>query len=275
MELMINGFGKKDVEFLETEELNDFYFCSFKHKRKKYMGLIDKKGNLLIPFSNIPLQEYFFNFDMSDYCFTRYTEGKTNYESFHISKNKDGSFKVKADIKGNDNVSCRIIESGKNNYWFIETTQNQITTVCLYNIKKAKIITPPFTEISFEKEKSRVLAFVTKDLYGDINGEDVYLTTIATYIDREGRFLAPLFDMKNDMQYPALDFNHDENFRHYHHIINLIIQSLRKKYIEERKHVDAVLADMFTNIYTKEQLQPKKVQCKIIKFPSEVPNDKK
>lgn len=270
MKLMINGFGEMDVEFLESEELNDFYFCSFKYKRKKYTAVIDKKGNLLIPFSNVPIQECLFNFEKSDYCFIRYTNGKTNYQSYHFSKNKDNTFMLKAEITGNEFSACRIIESGKNSYWFIETTTNNITTLCLYDIKKAKIITPAFTQISFEEEKSRVLAYATKELYGEIDGELEYLTTIATFIDKDGNFLAPLYDMKNDMQYPALDFNHDPNFRHYHHIINLIIQSLGRKYIEERDHVDAVLADMYTNIYTKEQLKPKNNKAKIMKFPSEV-----
>ena len=270
MKLEIVGFGKKEVNFLVSDELNDFYFCCFVHENKKYTGVTDKNGNLLMPFSDIPVQECFYTFNKSDYCFVRYTEGKTDYESYHLTKNADNTFQLKANITGNDYSSCRIIESGKNNYWFIETTTNDIATICLYDIKKSKIITPPVTEISFEKEKSRVLAYVTKDLYGEIDGEQVYLTTIATFIDKNGNFLAPLYDMKNDIQYPALDFNNDEYFKYYHNTINLIIQSLGREYIQKRNHIDEVLADMYTNIYTMEQLKPKKVKCKIIKFPSEV-----
>lgn len=272
MKLMINGFGEMDVEFLESEELNDFYFCSFKYKRKKYTTVIDKKGNLLIPFSNVPIQECLFNFEKSDYCFIRYTNGKTNYQSYHFSKNKDNTFMLKAEITGNEFSACRIIESGKNSYWFIETTTNNITTLCLYDIKKAKIITPAFTQISFEEEKSRILAYVTKDLYGEFDDEDepVYLTTVASFIDKDGRFVAPLYDMKSDLQYSALDFNNDEYFKHYHHITNLIIQSLGREYLKERQHIDEVLANMYTNIYTEEQLKPKNNKAKILKFPGEV-----
>ena len=269
MKLEIAGFGKKEVKILVSDELEEFYFCSFKHDKKIYTSIIDKKGNLLIPFSNIPIQECFYTFNRSDYCFVRYDEGKTNYESFHLSR-VDDRFCLKADITGNNFSTCRITESGKNKYWFIETTENNMTSRCLYDIKNAKIITPPFTEISFEEEKSRVLAYVTKDIYGEIDGELEYLTTLATFIDKDGRFLAPLYDMKNNMKYSAIDFNNDPNFRHYHHIINLIIQSLGRKLISEREHVDEVLADMFTNIYTEEELKPKPIKHKIIKFPSEV-----
>jgi len=274
MKLEVVGFGKKEVKILVSDELEDFYFCSFKHDKKIYTSIIDKNGNLLIPFSDIPIQECFYTFNKSDYCFVRYDEGKTNYESFHLSR-MDDNFCLKADIAGNKFATCRITESGKNKYWFIETTQGDITNICLYDIKKAKIITPPFTEISFEEEKSRVLAYVTKDVYGEIDGEMEYLTTLATFIDKEGKFLAPLYDMKNDLLYPAINFNNDPSFRHYHHIINLIIQSLGRKLISEREHVDEVLANMFTNIYTEEELKSREVKCKIIKFPGEVQDDKK
>ena len=54
-----------------------------------------------------------------------------------------------------------------------------------------------------------------------------------------------------------------------------ITAQLRFKFLEKRNYVEAVLDQMFTNIYTEEEIEASRGLAKIIKFPSEVNNDKK
>lgn len=273
--MYIEGFGEKKVNLWSIEGTDELLGLEFSHKKKKHYGIIDKTGRLLVPFSCVPIVEVFATNDCSSYCFTRQDDaGK--YESFHLMKNKEGKFTLKADIIGNDITVCRLVSTVKDNYWFIESTTNDITEVCLYDVKNAKILTPLFADISFEEEESRVLAFVEKELYGEMDdGEIVYLTSLLSYIDYEGNFVAPFYDPKNDLCYDTKTYNFDKSFKSFNRFIESVTLKNLKKYQEENDHVTEVLADMFMNLYPVEEIKYEPKRAKILEFRRDVSNDKK
>lgn len=272
--MYIEGFGKKVVNFYVIEGTNDLLELEFSHKRKKYYAIVDTSGRLLVPISNIPFLEVFATNDRCNYCFTRQDKETDDYESFHVQKQKDDKFYLKADIKGNKITNCRLVGTINDDYWFIESTTNGITEVSLYDVKNVEIITPGFTEISFEEEKSRVLAFVEKDLYTEIDGENILLTSLLGFIDYKGNFVTPLYDVEIDKEYETLSYNFDKSFKSFNRTMESITQKYRDKYFETNKHVTEVLLEMFNNLYSIPDMA-KKEPAKILEYRRKNSNDKK
>lgn len=274
--MYIEGFGEKKVNLWNIEGTDELLELEFSHKKKKHYGIIDKTGRLLVPFSHVPIVEAFATNDRSNYCFTKQDCETGKYESFHLMKDKAGKFTLKADIVGNDITNCRLIGTIKDNYWFVESTTNGITEVCLYDVINAKILTPLFSDISFEEEESRVLAFVEKELYGEMDdGEIVYLTSLLSYIDYEGNFVTPFYDPKNDLCYDARTYNFDKSFKSFNRFLQSVTTKNLAKYMDDNSHVTEVLADMFTNLYSIEDIKKEPERAKILEFRRDVSNDKK
>ena len=276
MKMLIDNFGVVEVELFEVD--NELLLCEFNYENKKYSGIIDKNNRVLVPFSSINLENYIFTMDRNNYCFERFSEGKNDYESFHLSKNKEnGLFYLRKQFVSDEENSIRVTDTDppKNSYWFVEITTRDITQKCLYDIRKALIITPAFDLISFETEKSRVLAYVEKGVYTIVDDEVILLASLSSFIDKDGNFLAPLYNPDADDFYDTLDFNYDKSFKHFNRVMDSIEAQLKYKFLEKRNYVEAILAQMYTNIYTEEEMKNSKCSAKILKFPSEVNNDKK
>lgn len=264
--MYIEGFGDKRVKLYVIEGTEDLLEMEFSHKRKKYSGIVDKSYRLLVPFSDVPILEVFATKDKTNYCFTRQEENTGRYESFHLLKEKDDKFYLRADIKGNDETNCRLVGTVKDDYWFIETDINGPIEFCLYDVRKAEIVTSSFNEISFEEEESRVLAFVRKDIYSNIDGDDIYLTGLFSYIDYNGNFIAPIYDVELDVYYDSRCYNFDKVFKSYNRFLGSITNNHRNKFIEKNKHIDEVLADMFVNVYSEEELRKNNQPAKILEY---------
>lgn len=276
MYMYIEGFGEKRITLYEIEGTKELYQIEFSHKKKKYYGVVDFNGRLLISISEVPIIEIFATNDRLNYCFTKFDDENNSYESFHLQKQEDGKFSLKAYVKGNENTNCRLVDTIKDEYWFIESTTDGIVNFSLYDVKQAKILTPGFTGISFEEEKSRVLAFVEKDIFTDIDGDIVYLTSLLSYIDYEGNFVTPIYDTDKevDSYYDAISYNFDKSFKSYNRFIESVTEKHRNRYIEHNNHVTEVLADMFTNLYSVEDIK-KKTPTKILEYKRSSNHDKK
>ena len=266
--MYIEGFGKKDVKFYSVEGTFELLEVEFSHKRKKHYGIVDENGRLLVPISDIPFLEVFATKDRCNYCFTRQDQENGRYESFHLQKQENGKFYLKADIKGNEVTNCRLVGTVKDDYWFIESTTNGITEISLYDVRNVKILTPGFTDISFEEEQSRVLAFVEKEIYTLINGESVYLTSLLSFIDYEGNFVAPIYDTDKDVDayYDARSYNFDKSFKSFNCFLNSVAEKHKTNYIEHREHVTDVFIDMFSNLYSVEEIKKVNKPAKILEY---------
>lgn len=272
--MYVEGFGNKRIKLLYVEGTDELFGIEFSHKFRKYYGIVDNSGNLLIPITDVPIFEIFATNDKNDYCFTR-KNSEDCFESFHLQKDTDGKFHLKADITGNEITKCRIIGTVKDGYWFIESITDGISEVCLYDVKKAEIITPLFTDISFEEETGRVLAFVEKEIYGFIDGEIIYLTSLLSYIDYDGNFVTPLYDPEIDMFYESINHNLDKSFKSFNRVIDSIRTKAVNRYNDKNNHVNEVLVNMFTNLYTEEEMKPLKQPAKILEFRRKCSNDTK
>lgn len=272
--MYIEGFGKKKIKLFMVDGTNELLGLEFIHKFKKYCGIIDNNGRLLVPITNKPIVEVFSTKDKNNYCFTR-LNSENDYESFHVQKESDGKFRLKAHIVGNEVTKCRMVRTEKDNYWFITSKTDGIEEVCLYDVKKAKITTPLFAEISFEEEEGRVLAYVEKEIYANIDDEKVYLTSLLSFIDYDGDFVAPLYEPDIDMYYDAINYNFDKNFKHFYYVLGLIEQQAINRYIDKNNHVTEVLADMYTNLYSVSDVKTLPKKAKIIEFRRDNKNDEK
>lgn len=275
--MIIEGFGEKEIFLYEVENTEELFELEFSDNDKTYCGIVDVNGRLLVPISEIPFLEAFATKDSTNYCFTRFDEEENNYESFHLQKQEDGKFYLKADIKGDNYNNCRLIGTEKDNYWLIENTYNDITEVALYDVRRAKILTPAFTCISFEVEKSRVLAYVEKEIYSEIDGEQVYLTSLLSFIDYEGNFIAPLYDIDKEVDgyYDSIIFNYDKTFKYFNQFVKTIAEKHKIRYMEHSEHVSEVLIDMYNNLYSVEEINRKRKDAKILDFRRGSSNDKK
>lgn len=263
--MYIEGFGNKRIKLFSVEGTEELFGLEFIHKFKKYYGVVDGNGNLLVPITGVPIIEVFATKDRKDYCFTR-QNGEEDFESFHVQKSSDGKFHLKADITGNEVTKCRMIGTVKDNYWFIESITDGITEVCLYDVKKAKITTPLFTEISFEEEDSRVLAYVEKEIYADIDGERVYLTSLLSFVDYDGDFVAPLYDPEIDLFYEAINHNFDKTFKSFYRVIDSIRNTAVNRYNDKNNHVTEILANMYTNLYSVTDVKQPRKPARVLEF---------
>ena len=265
MKINIDKFGEKNITLYEVEGTKELFLACFSHQGEEYSAIIDKDGRALTSFSTQPFQEVFTTKDKENYGFTRYDTNQSNYESFHLQKDQSGIYQVKTYVQSDDNVTSRLVNTIKDEFWFLESTSNGITEIALYDVKQAKLITPYFTDISFEEEEGRVLAFVEKDICVIDDGEVIPLAGLLSYIDWDGNFVAPIYIPEKDEQYPSLLFNHSKGFSRFYAAVNELTKRLVKEYYEKDEHIDEVLTDMFNNLYTEEEVNPKR-QAKILEF---------
>ena len=264
-QIPVEGFGKKNLTLYEVTGTNQLLIATFKHKKKVYEGIVDVKGHILVPFDTVLIHEVFSTKDYTNYCFTRYNEENNQYHSYHLQLD-NGTFRLAADIVGNDKTNCRLIGTEKDEFWLIEATTNEITEVSLYDVYHHKILTPTFTEISFEQEESRILAFVEKALYTKNQGKNIYLASLMAYIDYEGKLVTPLYNPEKEETYDSRIYNFDENFKSFYSAIQIITQNFEKEYFEKSERVDQELAFLFSNPYTEEEMKLAKRKTKIINF---------
>lgn len=262
---MIPDFGMKKVFFDEIEGTKELLLAGFYHNKQEYTGIVDINGKVLVPFSNIEIQECFSDFSRNNYCFTRFDDGKNNYESFHLSKT-DENFHMVADITGNEITSCRLVNTIKDNYWFIESTTDGITEVCLYDVKNHKILTPLFTEISFEKEKGKILAYVEKELYTKKENDIIILGSLVSFIDHQGNFITPLYMPEKNQEYDARSYKFDTSFKSFNRTVQSIIQILELEYDNNTVMVTNHINYMFSNPYTEEEMNSAKRETKILNY---------
>ena len=116
--VMIPGYGKQELYLYEVEGTDELFLADFCYQDKEYEGVVDLNANLLVPFSTVKIQDCFADLDRSNYCFTRFNDNGKTCESFHLSR-IDGNYQLVEDIKGNEITTCKLIPSGKNNYWFL------------------------------------------------------------------------------------------------------------------------------------------------------------
>ena len=136
----------------------------------------------------------------------------------------------------------------------------------MYDVNNHKIITPGFTEISFEQEESRVLAYVEKVLYGDVDGETVYLGSVMSYIDYQGNFLAPLYIPEIDKIFDMLSYNNDSSFKSFNMLTRRIAEGLMIDYQKKSNLVNERLEAMYNNLYTQEELDNAKTKAIILDY---------
>lgn len=263
--ILVEGFGKKNIILYEVSGTDQLLIANFKHEKKIYQGILNPKGKILVPFDTNLICDSFSTEDYANYCFTRYNENTNEYHSYHLQLD-NGSFYLAADIVGNHYTNCRLIETEKDEFWFIEATTDGITEVSLYDVYHHEILTPGFTEISFEQNESRILAFVEKVLYAKNDGENIYLASLMAYIDYEGNFVTPLFNPENEVTYDSKIYNLDKSFKSFYNAIQLITQTFEKEYLDKSERVNEELAILFNNPYTEEEIKPTKRKTKIINF---------
>lgn len=265
--ILVEGFGKKHLTLYEVTGTDQLLIATFKHENKSYQGIINIKGQILVPFDTILIQDIFATKDHTNYCFTRYNKENNKHHSYHLQYD-DNNFYLAADIVGNDKTNCRLIETEKNEFWLIETTTDGITEVSLYDIYNKKILTPGFTEISFEQQKSRILALVEKAIYTKNCDENIYLASLMAYIDYNGKFVTPLYNPEKEETYDSKMYNFDESFKSYYNAIEIITEKFEEEYFEKSERVYEQLDFLFNHPYTDEEIKLAKRKAKIIDFNS-------
>lgn len=275
MYIKFEDFGKQRVNLKEIIDMDELLLGSFNYNKEIYYGIMDKNFRVLVPFTTNEIIDFVHTFDRNNIFFTTINK-ENNYNSIHLSRLKeDNLFYIRADIKGTSKSNCRLIKTEKDNYWFLESTTNGITEICLYDNKNAKILTPLLSDISFEEEKGRVLALIEKKLYAKIDDEQVELISLLSFIDKEGKYLTPFYDTENEQYYDSIIYNFDSNFKAVNRTFQSIANKEKQILIEKRERVNNDIIELFNNLYTEEEINSCKQNAKILKFPSEVENDKK
>lgn len=259
--IYIPSFGYQKVMLTEIEKLEDLFIAEFYYKKQKYEGIIDKNSQLLVPFSTNSILEASATPDKSECYFTR-EYNQDGYQSYHLSKKHD-KYQLIADIHGDDYSSLRLVNTAKNNYWFIEHVVDNLTEYSLYNPYQAKVLTPFFTEITFYADGERIFAYVEKDL----TIGNIILGSMCSFIDKDGKFVTPIYVPEFDLQYDARRYNTDSSFRDF----ALLSDSIKSKLIAAKKekdsHVADVLANLFRTPYDEDDMTISHAPAKIIKFP--------
>lgn len=261
--ILVENFGYQKLSCYPIKGMHGLYMATFIAKKKQYYGIIDGY-KILVPFSQNEFIDSFVNDDRSEYCVT-VKDKEYKYISYHLSQEKN-KYHLVAVINGNKKTTCRLVPTEKNEFWFIESKSDGITEYSLYDVKDKKILTPGFTDISFEEENGRVLAFVEKDLYvKDPDNDLIYLGALLTFIDYNGNFLAPLYMPENDLFYEALSYNFDKSFKSFQYTIQQIKIALYNEYKEKNELTNEHIGNMFNNLYTEEELK-QKGPAKIIEY---------
>lgn len=260
----VEDYGYKKLQIYDIEGTDNLILIKFVHENNIYTGITTSGGMVVVPFSNDIIYEIFATNDKKEWCFT-FKNNNNNFRSYHIGINND-KYYLKADIQGNEVTSCRLVNTINDNYWFIETTTNDLVEVNLYDPYKDKILTPSFTEISFEEEEGRVLAFVEKDIYKYEDDSSYYLGSMLSFIDKDGNFIAPIYIPELDNFYDSRCYNNDSNFKVFQTFLQRIILQLNEISENKNNYITDILGNMYSNLYSEKDLVISKGPAKIIKF---------
>lgn len=266
--LEIKKNQKVKIEKLyEIDGTKEIYIGTYRYNMETYEGVISSDSSVLVPFSKTRIKNIFSTKDYSNYCIVRYDEGNNNYESFHLQK-QDNSFKSITYVKGNDKSSCRLVGTEKDEYWFIETTTRGIKELNLYDVYNHKIITPNFSEIIFQEDSPRILAYVEKHIFKHENEENIFLGNIMSFIDYEGNFVTPIYIPEKDIEYDSRSFNFDKTFKSFNLKVKAIAYSLEMEYDLQNEKIDEYLNHLYENPYSISEMKPPKTKAKIINYNS-------
>lgn len=263
--IYIEGFGKQKAIVTRIDGTWRFYMVEFTYKGKTYYSVVTNEGRTLMPFTTDPIIEVFKTKNNKEWCFTKKKED-IGYQSYHYSV-CNNNYILKANIYGTNYSSCRIVNTVKNDYWFIETVTDKEKEWCLYDPYKAEILTPTFTNISFEEAESRILAYVERDLITTIDNNKYYLGSICSYIDKNGKFVTPIYVPELDLMYDARAYNTDPNFKAFNTFSNAIKSKLEKINNEKDEHIIDILTNLFQSPYAEDDMIISNKPAKIIKFP--------
>lgn len=263
--IYVQDFGYKKLETSSVEGIDYFLLVKFTHKKKDYTGIVNKKGEIIIPFSTDLFVEVFTTNDKNECCFTMKKENG-GFRSYHFSK-QNNCYLLKADIYGNDSINCRLVNTINDNYWFVESINDGLCEVSLYDPRRCEILTPAFTDLSFEEREGRVLAFVEKSLYKKEDGQQFFLGSILSYIDKDGNFLTPFYVPELNKFYESRYYNADPNFKGFRTFCGTILPKLEEIEKEKNDYITDVLQTMYSDLYDKDNLTISHELAKIIKFP--------
>lgn len=267
-ELKIKTAKKVKIEKLyEIDGTKEIYIGTYRYNKELYEGVISSDGSVVVPFSKTRIKNIFSTKDYTNYCIVRYDEGDNNFESFHLQK-EDNTFKLATYVKGNEKTSCRLIGTEKDEYWFVETITRGIKELNLYDVYNHKIITPNFSEIIFQEDSPRVLAYVEKHIFKHENEDNIFLGNIMSFIDYDGNFVTPIYIPEKDIEYDARNFNFDKTFKSFNLKVEAIAYSLEMEYCLQNDKIDEHLNYLYENPYSIADMQPPKTKAKIINYNS-------
>lgn len=238
----IPGFGKQELRLYQIEEVKDIYIGKFNFEDKEYIGIIDKNGRILVPFSENKITNIFKTKDNLDYCFTI----GINYKqaSYHIIKNRN-NYQLTATLSGKINEKCCLINTDVDNYWLVKCRNQIEESYAIYDVKKRCIITPFVTTIEFQNDNSSpIFAYLEKKVSDLIEGEIHTFTTLACYINKNGQFISPLLDMEDEVTYSTEKLNSDLGFENFNNCVMSILIHHRRQFDIKQNRIAETINDM-------------------------------
>lgn len=269
----IEGFGKQKLILCKVDGTDDICIGTFNYNKNKYIGVLDKNGHLLVPFSTKRIIEILKTNDNLDYCFT--IGDSSSLQSYHISKEED-FYRLIMVINGNSNNNARLIGTEVDNYWLAKYTGILGDDYAIYDVKRRAFISPFVTTIKFRMDKSSpIFAYLEKKIATILDGEEYDFTTLACYINQDGSFISPLLDMEEEVIYETKTLNFDPEFCRFNNYVASILRQYQQKFYEKQERISEILNEMMQEHLSENALKLYKYDTKIIPFIRGDGHDKK
>ena len=159
-------------------------------KGRRLTGYIDIYENLIIDLDKMKFAYYMCTKSQNDVCLTFKLCNK-NYRAFHVKKRGNKQILV---MKTNPAQSiCANPISEVNDYWMLEYGDENIK-YAIYDIRVCRVKTAVFDDIKVIRDNDIHQFFFKKDLCGIIDGEELYVTTLCGYLDKECMLSSNILD---------------------------------------------------------------------------------
>lgn len=267
-------YGNVTVYKDEKTRFGNIYFVVANKGKKQLAGVIDKKGQEVIPIEEMTLEECFYTKNKEDICFGFRILGLDTLKYYHVQKREDDIYKLKIATNPYDleTISIRQVKENQDVWVFEKKTKNEELEYAIYDPKEARMLTCFFDELNFDiganpyGHFAYVCNYISAEIESD-NGvvEEVPLTTVAALIGRNGSFSSQILDTEDDKLYNSYFVNGTSTSKEYSILLASLHQKHLNEYLEKEERINNTLTYLFNNYNqsvepsTKQNQKPAKI----------------
>ncbi len=255
----------------EENKIGNGYFILLRRAHATISGYVDVDGNEIISLDEMFLRELICTKDYQELCFGFEFPNVKYLKYYHVTNQHDSQV-VFFSTNPNDPKPLLIHPiDQEDSLWFLEiaNTVELENKYALYAPKIHKIITPFFSDLELVEENSfSHFAFFCSNIYTtNENQQEIFLTSLCGFINREGFFSSQILDTTSLELYSSCFLGDNPLSKRYFSFL----QQLEEKYLLEIQQKEERSNQILEYLYTNPNLsydmknQSKKL-AKIIPF---------